>query len=139
MNNKIFIDTSAFYAINDKTDKNNKTATKIYTSLLAQNSKFTLTDHILSETATLLRRRLGYRVSDNFVETILEGEAVGLFQIYFTNSSILKLSHEYFVKFPSDKISFTDTVSFATMIKHNIKSGFAFDNHFIEAGFDLAS
>jgi hypothetical protein len=139
LTNQIFIDTSAFYAINDRSDKNNPVAAKIYSDLIKKEYQFVLTDHIVSETATLLRRRLGYNQSVNFLDAIEDGEAVELFKLIFSNSALSKIARDYFNKFSSDKISFTDSISFAVMNKLKIKSVFAYDNHFAEAGFTLIS
>lgn len=135
--NRIFLDTSALYAINDKNDKNNNKAVKIYREIVENNYQLILTDHIISETATLLRRRLGYKVAINFLETVEEGEAVGLFKIFYTNSSTMKVASSIFTKLALEKLSFVDAISFAVMAKTDTKLAFAYDKHFLSAGFSI--
>ena len=43
----------------------------------------------------------------------------------------------YFEKFADQKISYTDCVSFVLMKGKNLRHAFAFDRHFIYAGFEL--
>jgi len=84
------MDTSAFYAIADKRDANHKEGKALYEKLLSKKVTFLITDHIISESATLIRRRLGYSKAMNFLDLIEEGEAVGLFEIVFVERAISK-------------------------------------------------
>jgi predicted nucleic acid-binding protein len=44
---RIFIDTSAFYALLDRDDANNQKATKIWTELLGAEHRFVTSNYIL--------------------------------------------------------------------------------------------
>jgi len=133
---KVFIDTSALYAILDKKDANHKKAGIIYKKLLSAGTKFTLSDHVLSESLTLIRRRLGYNKSLEFATIIQQGEAVELFNIIFVNRPAFRLANQFFEQLKSVKISYVDCLSFATMNILKISDYFAYDNHFQEAGFN---
>lgn len=133
---KVFIDTSALYAILDIKDANHKKAGVTYKILLSSGTKFTLTDHILSESLTLIRRRLGYKKSLEFSTIIQQGEAVELFNIVFVDRPAFRLANQFFEQMKSVKISYVDCLSFATMNIQKISDCFAYDKHFREAGFN---
>jgi predicted nucleic acid-binding protein len=135
---KVFIDTSAFYALADAGDRNHKAAGKKYLELLDHRVKMILTDHILAECATLIRRRLGYNASERFLQLVEKSETIGTFQIVFVEAPLLNSAKEIFSEFADPKLSLVDALSFAAMRKMNIGQYFAFDNHFNQAGFEPA-
>ena len=80
---KVFTDTSALYALADKRDQNHEESKVLYEKLLSKKATFLITDYIIAECATLIRRRLGYSKSVDFINLVEEGEALGLFEIVF--------------------------------------------------------
>lgn len=95
MKDKVFVDTSAFYALADRDDVNHKKVENTYRSLIAKNTVFVLTDHILSETTTLIRRRLGYMPSIEFLRLIEEGQGVELFEVIIVGKEYLQKAKKY--------------------------------------------
>jgi predicted nucleic acid-binding protein len=67
----LFVDTSIWYAAADKSDASNSRAKAV---LLAGEPLVT-TDHILVETWTLIRHRLGRRAAERFWEGLRSGTA----------------------------------------------------------------
>ena len=58
--------------------------------------------------------------------------------IEFTEEALTSYSGlELFRRFADQKVSYTDCVSFVLMRRYAIVRAFAFDRHFIQAGFDL--
>lgn len=133
---KIFTDTSALYAIADKKDENHEESRDLYNKLLLKKAVFLITDNIVAECATLMRRRLGYSKSMDFLELIEEGGAIELFEIVFLERAVFRRAVQIFREMKSVKISFVDALSFATMQDRKISRYFAFDKHFDEAGFE---
>lgn len=138
MSKAVFIDTSAFYALAAHRDENHKAATETYERLLTQGVLFMLTDHILAESATLIRRRLGYQAAQDFLKLLEDGEAVQLFQVVDVDTSMIEAAKEIFRKDADPKLSFVDALSFAVMRAQKIRQFFAFDEHFQKAGFQPA-
>ena len=67
---KVFTDTSALYALADKRDQNHEESKVLYEKLLSRKATFLITDYIIAECATLLRRRLGYSKSVDFINLV---------------------------------------------------------------------
>lgn len=62
--NKCLIDTSALIALNDVSDQYHDQAKQLASSLTGQ--ELIVTNAILTETYTLLRYRMGYKVAHHF-------------------------------------------------------------------------
>lgn len=135
---KVFIDTSAFYALADSGDRNHEAATEKYMELLDRKVKLVLSDHILAECATLIRRRLGYDASKRFLHLVEKSETIGTFQIMFVEVTLLNSAKDIFFEIADPKLSLVDALSFAIMRKMAIRRFFAFDDHFNQAGFEPA-
>lgn len=136
MRTTVFIDTSALYALAACRDKNHIAAESTYEKLLNEGTIFVLTDHILAESATLIRRKLGYQAAQDFLELIQQGEAVQLFRLVDVDEDLLEAAKEIFRKNLDPKLSFVDALSFAVMHSYKIRRFFAFDEHFQKAGFE---
>ncbi|MFN2341150.1 MAG: PIN domain-containing protein, partial [Halanaerobium sp.] len=54
-NENIFVDTSAWFSILSKSDKNHDKIKNIYQKLLENNNNLVLSNHVLGETFTLIR------------------------------------------------------------------------------------
>jgi predicted nucleic acid-binding protein len=132
---KVFIDTSALYAIADKKDENHQESKTLYEKLLSKRVTFLITDYIIAECTTLIRRRLGYLKSVDFLDLIEESEALGLFEIVFVERAIFKKAKQILRDMKSEKLSLVDAISFAAMRHKKVFEYFAFDRHFDEAGF----
>lgn len=135
MSKMVFMDTSAFYALAARADANHGVAQRAYEKLLSEGVLFVLTDHVLAESATLIRRKLGYQAAQGFLELIEDGEAIRLFDVIDVDKSLVGLAKEIFRKEADPKLSFVDALSLAVMRVRRIRRFFAFDRHFERAGF----
>lgn len=137
MRKKVFVDTSAFYALADGRDGHHAQAQAVYKNLLEQKTVFVLTDHILAESATLIRRRLGYDAAQKFLHLVEAGEGTGLFSIESANRERLGRAKSIFGEMRDPKLSLVDALSFAVMNELSLRHCLAFDEHFRQAGFEL--
>lgn len=135
MDRRVFIDTSAFYALADSGDVNHERAVKLYDDLLKKKCRFILSDMVFAETVTLIRRRLGYRASLIYSDTIKEGNVTGLFKMIFVTEGIFRKSLELFFQLKDRKISFVDATSLTLIKEKGIRKAFAFDMHFEGYGY----
>jgi len=128
----LFVDTGAWFALADVSDHYHAQAVAIYPKLLQDFSSLLTTNLVVAETYVLLRRTIGHRPAMIFLEKI--GGSPRIVKIYSDN--ILEEAAEDIVrKYHDHDFSFTDAVSFAVMKQFGIDEAFAFDQHFVAAGF----
>jgi len=129
----IFVDTSAWYALEVEDDENHASALALREELRKGRYGALLTsDYILDEVITLLRTRKGAEPSFKFANKVLRSISVSVIWIDgLIFDAALKLLKER----PDKKWSFTDCTSFVIMSQLNVKEAFAFDQNFEQAGF----
>jgi uncharacterized protein len=131
---RIFIDTSAFYALLDRDDANNEKAAKVWTYLLGAEYTLVTSNYIPVEAFALMQNRLGLDAVRGFQEDVLP-----LITIEFVTPEMHRSGIAALVSASRRSLSLADCVSFELMRSSGIKSVFAFDNHFKEQGFVILS
>jgi predicted nucleic acid-binding protein len=79
VNNKVFIDTGAWYAVADKADQYHSVAVKHLQYLLSNRSSLITTNLIIHETTMLMSRKLSKKSAIQFLDTIYNDEIVTVF------------------------------------------------------------
>jgi predicted nucleic acid-binding protein len=128
----IFVDTSAFYALMDRSDAYHDIAKKLWTALLDEEINLKTTNYIIIETLALLQSRLGFEAAHLYSSDIL-----GLLDIYWVDEQKHKLAFELWRGLGRKKLSLVDCVSFITMRNYKLETVFGFDRHFDEQGFKI--
>jgi len=118
----LFVDTSIWYAAADLSDLSNANAKVVLNS----GEPLVITDHILIETWTLIRYRLGRAAAERFWEGIRSGvasvEPVGL--------ADLEAAWQIGVSWPDQEFSIVDCTSFAVMRRLGMTRAASLDGHF---------
>ena len=70
MNDRVLIDTSAFYAIVSDADIFHQRAVHTYTWLIDRRAELYTTSYILLEATALIHRRLGFQTLTNFMDVV---------------------------------------------------------------------
>jgi predicted nucleic acid-binding protein len=130
MSGAVFIDTSAIYALADRSDANHKRAVEILEAIAERGDALVTHGYILVESVALIQRRLGSAVAIEFLEN-----ALSVFEIVWIESSVHMLALEHLKTSPRRHLSFVDRVSFVVMKDKGIGSAFAFDDGFRREGF----
>lgn len=133
----IFVDTGAWIALSDKSDRYHETAVKTYISVKQRKEKLLTTDYVIDETITRLRYDAGHQIAVKFTDAIFASEKSGSLAIVRIDHDIFGESISIFRKFDSAVLSFTDCTSFAVCKRHNLHKAFAFDRHFTMMGISL--
>lgn len=131
----IFVDTSAWLALADSYDRDHAAAIQFQRRIVrGEFGKQVTTNYVLTETMTIVRRRLGLESALRFSTTVRGGKEVGLFWIepvHHNDAIRLMAAH-------SDKNwSVTDCSSFVIMRSLGIADAFTFDHDFAQAGFSI--
>ena len=129
---RIFIDTSAFYALLDRDDANNQKAAKAWTTLLGAEHTLVTSNYILVEALALMQNRLGLAAVRGFQEDMLP-----LINIEFVSPEMHRTGIAALLSASRRSLSLVDCISFEIMRSSGIKTVFAFDNHFKEQGFSV--
>jgi len=128
---KIFVDTSAFIALVDRTDKNHQSAKKCYREIIQSGNSLVSSNFVMCETLNYLRTRISYSVSIEFRESTYKSN---ILEISFINPETEEAAYKIFKKYKDKDFSFTDCTSFALMEIKKIKKVFSFDRHFRQNG-----
>jgi len=136
MTKKHLIDTSALLSMLEKRDEKHKQAKSIAEELEQDERNIpVITDYILDETLTLLKKRVGHKEAIKFGRLVFSGKTK-LKLIYLSNK-IIREAFQIFTQYSDKDFSFTDCTSFLAMKYHNIAQAFTFDKHFEQAGFEV--
>jgi predicted nucleic acid-binding protein len=128
---KIFIDTSAFYAMFDIDDALHEKSIKLLNKIPDTSQLFTSSE-VIGETLTLLSMRIGKSRAVEIFKDILTNVETIMIDIEVFNNSL-----ERFVSIKSKNISFVDCTSFVICKKLKIDFIFGFDKDFRKEGFKL--
>jgi uncharacterized protein len=128
---RIFIDTSAFYALLDRDDENHRKAKNAWVDLLKNENTLITSNYVLVETFALLQHRLGIEAVRGFQNDILP-----LVNIEFVISELHRSGVSALLSASRRNLSLVDCVSFEMMRTLEIKTAFTFDPHFKEQGFN---
>jgi uncharacterized protein len=129
----IFVDTSAWYAVEVEDDINHELACKLLANIASGKHGISVTtDYVLDETLTLLRSRRDLASSLGFIDKIRKSRSV---RVFWIDEGLFDRALELFRKSDGKPWSFTDCTSFALMRELSVFQAFTFDKHFREAGF----
>ena len=118
----LFVDTSIWFAAADASDLSNARAKAILNS----GEPLVTTDHILSETWTLLR----YRLQRNAAERFWEGMRSGVATIEPVGLADLEAAWQIGISWNDQDFSIVDRTSFAVMCRLGIERAASLDDHF---------
>lgn len=128
----VFVDTSGFYSQLVQRDDRHQLAVRLLKQAAARRQVFVTTDHVLDETATLLRARGYGHLIRRWLETVTASD---VYRIEWTDSARFGRVQAYFLKHGDQPWSFTDCVSFCVMHELKLRDALTKDAHFAAAGF----
>jgi len=132
---RLFVDTSAFVALEDEDDKKHKIALNYREKIRREETPFRAlytSNYILDEMFTLLRLKLSHQAAVAFGENLRRSKILRILRV---SPTIEENAWKIFKKFSDKDFSFTDCTSFALMEHEAISTAFTFDEHFRQYGF----
>jgi predicted nucleic acid-binding protein len=128
---RVFIDTSAFYALLDRDDENHRKAKNAWVDLLKNEDTLVTNNYVLVEAFALIQHRLGIDAVRGFQNDILP-----LLNIEFVFPELHRSGVSALLLASRRNLSLVDCVIFEMMRTLEIKMTLAFDPHFKEQGFN---
>jgi predicted nucleic acid-binding protein len=131
---RLFVDTSAWLALNDKNDQYHDEAVSKITKVRQQKIQLVTSEYVFDESVTIIRYRISHRAAVAFGDALISSNVASIEDI--TAEERLK-AWVLFKKYRDKDLSFTDCTSFALMVKLKLQKAFSFDDHFKQVGFEL--
>jgi len=132
---KIFVDTGAWAALNNKRDKFHNDSVAANKRLLNEGYFYITSDYVLDETYTLLLYDIGHKRAVEFGNEIILLSKKKKIRIVHITEELLTEAWELFITYQDKDFSFTDCTSFRVMKNLKIDEAFSFDKHFEQYGF----
>ncbi|MBI2895518.1 MAG: PIN domain-containing protein [Deltaproteobacteria bacterium] len=127
----IFVDTSAILAFLVANDAAHRRASRAFANLRRDRARLLTTSYVLVETYALLGRRLGAEWVRRFRESWEP-----LLEVVWVERRRHDAALDLLVE-KGATFSLVDACSLMVMREHGLRRAFAFDAHFVAAGFEL--
>lgn len=134
MSRDVFVDTSAWYALADRGDAHHRRAAEQARRLLDDRRTLISTNHIVGETYTLLRARLGHAPAQEFLRRTRDSAFA---RRVFVPQPWEEAAEDLLARYDDHDFSYVDATSFVAMRRLGLQEAFAFDRHFATLGFLL--
>jgi predicted nucleic acid-binding protein len=129
---RIFVDTGAWFATQVVDDAHHEEAAGALRQLIALPIVLVTTNHVVGETYTLLRVIRGYDACRRFLDSL---DATTRLERLFVSQEVERRAFTILDRYRDHDFSFVDATSFSVMRAERIGHAFAFDSHFVTAGF----
>lgn len=131
---RLFVDTSAWFALHDTRDQNHKEAIAKSLEIKRRKIELVTSEYIIDESITLIRHKISHKAAVIFGESLLFSNIVMILDI--SHADRLR-AWELFKKYEDKSFSFTDCTSFVLMKNSGVRKAFTFDEHFKQVGMDI--
>ena len=129
---RVFIDTGAWIAISLVDDHYHALANQTLSQFLKSGTRLVTTNHVVGETYTFLAKIRSPRIALAFMDKLRTSAAL---DYYFINEELELAAFDLLRQYSDHMFSFVDATSFVMMKSLELKKAFAFDKHFMIAGF----
>ena len=133
MSERVYIDTSAYYALVDSDHANHQAANSLAHRLSGEGAELFTSNFVIAETHTLILNRLGY-----------DAAARVLSSVYASATRITRATEvdehrgrEIVLQHKDKTYSLVDAISFAIMERLHLRRAWSYDQHFRQFGFNL--
>jgi len=130
---RLFVDTSAYFALLDRDDANHSQALAVRDRLIPEGRSHFTTSFVLAETHALLLNRLSRDIATKFLRD-MEQSATTL--VWATPADV-QHAKAIIYQYDDKDFSLTDATSFAVMERLRIPYTFTFDRHFSQYGLSV--
>jgi predicted nucleic acid-binding protein len=129
---KIFVDTSAFFALINLSDENYERALLAWEEMIQGGDVLVTNNYVVVECFSLLQSRLGLDAARE-----LESKIIPLLQIEWIGEEQHSAIVQFVLSANRRQLSLVDCSGFETMRRLKMEKVFTFDDHFREQGFEV--
>ncbi|MGH2561744.1 MAG: type II toxin-antitoxin system VapC family toxin [Thermomicrobiales bacterium] len=130
---RVFVDTSAYFALVNDRDIDYPRVLAIATRLTAEGRRLFTTNFVLAETHAMVLRRLGREVAVRVLDEIDQGSA----KIVRVSARDERRARQIVTRYTDKDFSLTDALSFAVMERLRIAYAFTLDDDFAQYGYQI--
>jgi uncharacterized protein len=130
--NAVFLDTGYVLALELSNDQNHRAAAKHWRSLRKRLPPLITTSYVFDEVVTYFNSRGYHAKAVEIGNRLLTSPSVQFVQV---DEGLFREGWQYFQQHHDKDYSLTDCLSFVVMKRLKIATAFAFDQHFVQAGF----
>lgn len=134
MSDRVFVDTSAYYALADNDDTNHGAVVTLVQRISRDGIELFVSNFVIAETHTLILNRLGSAAATRVLSSIYAGSA----HIVRATEGDETRGREIATQFADKEYSLVDAISFAIMERLHLRVAWSYDHHFQQFGFTLA-
>jgi predicted nucleic acid-binding protein len=127
---RVIADTSALYALVDRTDPHHIQAANFLKSQ-ASNRSLLVSNHVFDETMTVVKARLGMRVALQLGLRLRNSRFV---EMVILSSAQEQETWHIFSQYTDKDWSYTDCACLVLAREHELHQAFTFDHHFAQMG-----
>ncbi len=131
---RLFVDTSAWLALNDRNDQYYSKAAAKSAEIKRHRIELITSEYVLDESITLIRYRVSHQAAVTFGNSLLNSNIV---RVEDVSTEDRFKAWEMFKKFEDKELSFTDCTSFVLMKNLRLQKAFTFDEHFRQMRFEV--
>lgn len=136
LDRRIFVDTSAHYALFDANDDNHEAAARILADLLRDRWRLFTTNFVLAETHALALRRLDWAAALDLLTELTRSPGLTIVRVSPADE---RRAQDIIAQYRDKLFSNTDATSFAVMERLGLGHAFSFDRDFAQYGFVVHS
>lgn len=129
---RVFLDTSAAFALLVASDNNHSHAVAAFRALQGRSATLVTTAYVLVETYALLGRRVGLEAVKAFHD-----DFEPLFETVWVDRELHDRGLALLIERGREDLSLVDAVSFLAIRRRGVEAVFAYDRHFEQEGFEL--
>ena len=131
-NQLIYIDTSAFYALMDRSDLHHQPAKALWPFLLENHITLLTCNYVVAETMKLLQFGLGFEAASLWHKAML-----GVVDVHWVDQDTHRQGYELWMNLGRRHCSLVDCVSYIIMNRLQAEKAFCFKVSYADQGFTL--
>ena len=133
----VFVDSWAWVALFNKRDPYHRDVLPAYAGLIAERRPLFMSNAVLYESLHLTQRHYGNAVLLEAGQRIFSTIASSRVTVLRTDADIEDEAWQLQLRFPDQRISYVDCLSYVLMRRHGIPTAFTGDTHFTLLGFNI--